>query len=200
MLRLRFCVAASLLLFSGTTGCHDAGVSPEPHEDTAIATDALTLEQESETAVLDGARTEFGAPLRGLPPDLVERFEDGVEDFEEVETAEDGLGPVFNDLSCIACHDQAASVGAGHCRNALGRVNGDGSFDPLSQYGGSLIQAQGVAYATQTGGGSARGGHVVAAARRPRCSGSACSTRFRIDCCAPSPIRSTTTATASRGV
>src|SRR5262245_26982821 len=33
-------------------------------------------------------------------------------DFTEIETPEDGLGPVFNDVACAACH-QSPSTGGG---------------------------------------------------------------------------------------
>jgi Di-haem oxidoreductase, putative peroxidase len=44
----------------------------------------------------------------GLTADDLEKFRDGQVDFEEEETAEDGLGPVFNDTSCAACHIEGA--------------------------------------------------------------------------------------------
>lgn len=45
-----------------------------------------------------------GSPLAGLTGRELELFREGLEDFNEVETAEDGLGPAFNGNSCGSCH------------------------------------------------------------------------------------------------
>ncbi len=45
-----------------------------------------------------------GSPLPGITPSEHEMFRLGLEDFTEVETAEDGLGPAFNGNSCAVCH------------------------------------------------------------------------------------------------
>src|SRR5262245_55974721 len=51
----------------------------------------------------------FGGSLPGLTAEQLARFDAGRDAFEEVETAADGLGPVFNDTSCVACHDGGAT-------------------------------------------------------------------------------------------
>src|SRR4029450_12453549 len=43
-------------------------------------------------------------PLPGLTVEEGNAFAAGLEDFLEVETVEDGLGPVFNGKSCAECH------------------------------------------------------------------------------------------------
>lgn len=53
----------------------------------------------------------FGAPLPGLLPAEFERFRIGLDDFLEVETAEEGLGPSFNASSCAVCHNVPAVGG-----------------------------------------------------------------------------------------
>ena len=55
----------------------------------------------------------LGAPLAGLLPAEFTEFRLGLEDFLEVETAEDGLGPAFNGTSCAACHNIPAIGGSG---------------------------------------------------------------------------------------
>lgn len=45
-----------------------------------------------------------GSPLPGITPREMELFRMGLEDFTEVETPEDGLGPAFNGNSCAVCH------------------------------------------------------------------------------------------------
>jgi CxxC motif-containing protein (DUF1111 family) len=139
---------AVLLLWC--SGCVDDPVAPptdQPSE-KAIVSDEIILQQEVESALLGTLSADFGEPLRGLPAELVARFEVGKDEFEEEETSEEGLGPVFNDISCVACHDQGATGGSGELvETRFGRLRSDGSFDPMAEHGGSLIQAQGVKYA-----------------------------------------------------
>jgi CxxC motif-containing protein (DUF1111 family) len=54
---------------------------------------------------------KFGDPLPGLLPAEFERFRVGLDDFVEVETAEEGLGPAFNASSCGVCHNVPAIGG-----------------------------------------------------------------------------------------
>jgi CxxC motif-containing protein (DUF1111 family) len=56
---------------------------------------------------------EFGDPLPGILPAEFERFRLGLDDFLEVETAEEGLGPSFNGTSCAGCHNVPAVGGVG---------------------------------------------------------------------------------------
>jgi|RhiMetdeSRZDD1v2_1073273.scaffolds.fasta_scaffold90864_2 Di-haem oxidoreductase, putative peroxidase len=86
-------------------------------------------------------RTSFGDALPGLSAAELALFEDGKEEFEEAETPEDGLGPVFNEASCVACHNvPAVGGGSGRLETRFGRTAPDGSFDPLTELGGSLLQ------------------------------------------------------------
>ena len=82
----------------------------------------------------------LGQPLQGLTPAQLASFMEGREDFEEVETVEDGLGPVFNERSCVECH-RAGGIGGAGRRNVtrIGTVR-NGVFDPLVNFGGSLMQ------------------------------------------------------------
>ena len=57
------------------------------------------------------APSQFGDPLPGLLPAEFERFRVGLDDFLEVETAEEGLGPSFNAASCAVCHNVPAIGG-----------------------------------------------------------------------------------------
>ena len=92
---------------------------------------------------------DFGDPLPALTAAQRERFDAGKADFQEIETVEDGLGPVFNDVSCASCHSVAA-VGGGSAivETRFGTVT-DGRFDPLSRLGGSLIQKHGIGAAAE---------------------------------------------------
>jgi len=67
-------------------------------------------------------------------------FADAKDNFTAVEGLEDGLGPIFNERSCGACHSNGATGGAGEqIERRYGRfVNG--AFDPIAGSGGSLRQ------------------------------------------------------------
>jgi CxxC motif-containing protein (DUF1111 family) len=72
-----------------------------------------------------------GGPLRGITPVEFSEFRLGLDDFTEVETAEEGLGPAFNGTSCAACHSVPAIGGGGVIlevragyRDASGRARG----------------------------------------------------------------------------
>ena len=52
-----------------------------------------------------------GDPLPGLTPVELEEFMLGLEDFLEVEDAEEGLGPAYNNTSCAGCHNVPAIGG-----------------------------------------------------------------------------------------
>src|SRR4051812_28045960 len=91
-----------------------------------------------------GLTARPGDPLPGLGGGDLTRFQAGKVAFEDVEDAEDGLGPVFNNNSCVSCHFQAATGGGSDTlETRFGRRSG-GVFDPLEELGGSLIQSQGI--------------------------------------------------------
>lgn len=112
------------------------------------ATEALTTDMDAKT---DDLFNGFGA--RGTPIDecLSEpepptargngRFEDNKFIFSERETIDDGLGPTYNDVGCVECHQsvdvgafsQAMEFRAGHITN--------GQF--VNAPGGQLIHARG---------------------------------------------------------
>ena len=54
-----------------------------------------------------------GDPLPGLTADEAERFVAGRALFDRVFTAAEGLGPLFNENQCSACHTSPASGGTG---------------------------------------------------------------------------------------
>jgi len=86
-----------------------------------------------------------GGPLDRLGDEDQAAFDDGLEEFEEEEEVDEGLGPVFNDLGCGNCHDTPAVGGSGTTFvTRFGRVGNDGSFDPLADLGGSLRQDHGI--------------------------------------------------------
>lgn len=90
------------------------------------------------------ASPQIGDPLRGLTALQLAEFEEGKEAFSEAEDIEDGLGPVFNDISCEKCHNIPATGGSSERMvTRFGNRTG-ASFDPLAELGGSLIQENGI--------------------------------------------------------
>ena len=120
---------------------------PTPAESQSI-TEALTTDMDAKT---DDLFNNFGA--RGTPIDecVAEpvpptargngRFEDNLFIFSERETIDDGLGPTYNDVGCVECHQsvdvgafsQAMEFRAGHITN--------GQF--VDAPGGQLVHARG---------------------------------------------------------
>jgi CxxC motif-containing protein (DUF1111 family) len=82
----------------------------------------------------------LGGPLPALSATQRAAFADGFNAFRQRENAESGLGPIFNDFSCIACHG-APAPGGGSRRTVtlFGRASTEG-FDPLVHLGGPLLQ------------------------------------------------------------
>lgn len=79
-----------------------------------------------------------GGPLAGITASEFELFRMGLEDFTEVETAEDGLGPAFNGTSCAVCH-AVPTVGGISAMTEVraGHRSDDGTFTELA--GGTLF-------------------------------------------------------------
>ena len=91
-----------------------------------------------------GSSPNFGDPLPKLTAAQQASFVAGKASFSDVETVADGLGPVFNDVSCVACHSSpAAGGGSTIIETRFGRMV-NGQFDPMTEFGGSLIQKQGI--------------------------------------------------------
>lgn len=86
----------------------------------------------------------WGEPLKGLTADQLAAFAAGREEFENVETVASGLGPIFNEVSCVACHSARGTGGASAVTvTRFGRIE-NGVFDPLTELGGSLLQAHAI--------------------------------------------------------
>jgi len=93
-------------------------------------------------------------PLPGLTPAQLADFDAGLDEFEEVDTVEEGLGPVFNGKSCAECHAVPSTGGSepnvGVARETrISRIL-KGRFDPLDgsvsvDRGGQLLQQRAIA-------------------------------------------------------
>src|SRR6185503_4645359 len=111
-------LALSLWLSPATTGQKDKDkndVSPETGSGAAVAllapTEALTTDMDAKTDDLFNNFGARGTPIDECVADAVPptargngRFEDNKFIFEEEETVEDGLGPTYNDVGCVTCH------------------------------------------------------------------------------------------------
>jgi CxxC motif-containing protein (DUF1111 family) len=81
-----------------------------------------------------------GDPLPGITPVEFGEFRLGLNDFTEVETAEDGLGPAFNGTSCSACHSVPAVGGTSVIVEVrAAHQDEDGQFRGLNAAGDSLM-------------------------------------------------------------
>src|SRR5262245_23021028 len=85
---------------------------------TAVAGVFLVLYQVSATGDFTaqdpgvrGGAPGAGGPLAGLTPNEVRFFEHGLEDFNEAEEVDEGLGPRMNLDGCGGCHSQPAVGG-----------------------------------------------------------------------------------------
>jgi CxxC motif-containing protein (DUF1111 family) len=90
-----------------------------------------------------------GTAVAGLTPAQQQAFDEGRRIFAKQYTMADGLGPVFNDESCADCHRNGG--GSNRTVTRFGRLD-RGTFDPLAELGGSLIQARGVGIVTTSDG------------------------------------------------
>jgi CxxC motif-containing protein (DUF1111 family) len=88
---------------------------------------------------------KFANPIQGLSSAELAEFNVAKNVFLEVESAEAGLGPIFNDVSCVACHFRGGAGGASRTAvTHFGKVT-NGVFDPLSSLGGPLLQRRATA-------------------------------------------------------
>ncbi len=85
-------------------------------------------------------RPAFGNPLPGLTTEQQSDFAAGLEEFTNEETPETGLGPIYNNVSCAACHSHPSVGGSSDIFVTRFGRNVQGHFDPLTELGGSLLQ------------------------------------------------------------
>jgi CxxC motif-containing protein (DUF1111 family) len=84
--------------------------------------------------------TRPGDPLPGLTAHEFALFRLGMDDFTEVETSEEGLGPAFNGTSCAVCHNVPAVGGSSTILEArAATVNEAGEFRALDDSGETLM-------------------------------------------------------------
>src|SRR6478736_3210346 len=79
-----------------------------------------------------------------IPGTNATQFAAAKANFNLTETQQDGLGPIFNERSCSACHSNGAIGGAGqNIERRYGTLT-NGLFNSLANTGGSLRQLFGI--------------------------------------------------------
>ena len=82
----------------------------------------------------------IGGPLAGITPTEFTEFRLGLDDFTEVETAEEGLGPAYNGTSCAVCHNVPVIGGSGVILELRAGYRDDaGDHAGLNESGDTLI-------------------------------------------------------------
>src|SRR5215813_8798844 len=142
----------SLWLSPATTGQKNKNqIDPEVPPDGAVAlaapTEALTTDMDAKTDDLFNNFGARGTPINECVAEAVPptargngRFEANKFIFEEEETVDEGLGPTYNDVGCVTCH-QAVDTGAfgQQMEFRAGHLSG-GNF--VDAPGGQLIHAR----------------------------------------------------------
>ncbi|HEY3246492.1 MAG TPA: di-heme oxidoredictase family protein [Phycisphaerae bacterium] len=108
----------------------------------ALALCALLRAGQAQTPDLP-IQPRAGQPLAGLTPQEQARFDAGKAAFETTLTVPDGLGPIFNETHCSACHLNPIGGSGTITVTRFGHADRNG-FDPLTQLGGSLLQSQSI--------------------------------------------------------
>jgi CxxC motif-containing protein (DUF1111 family) len=80
-----------------------------------------------------------GNPLSNMSMAELVRFEAGLAEFERTFTTADGLGPIFNQNSCAACHNAPVGGSGSTFVTRFGSFDDDGNYIDLP--GGSVFQA-----------------------------------------------------------
>jgi len=147
-------LALSLWLSPPTTGQNkkgNDGVDSETGSGSVsimAPTEALTTDMDAKTDDLFNNFGARGTPIDECVADAVPptargngRFEDNKFIFEEEETVADGLGPTYNDVGCVTCH-QAVDTGAfgQQMEFRAGHLSGSTFVD---NPGGQLIHTRG---------------------------------------------------------
>jgi CxxC motif-containing protein (DUF1111 family) len=89
--------------------------------------------------------TGFGGLLAGVTADEKAAWIAGLQQFQVVDGPVDGLGPIFNNQSCVSCHSQPVAAGAitpggasAVLETRFGKLT-NSQFDPLTSEGGTLL-------------------------------------------------------------
>ena len=82
----------------------------------------------------------LGDPVRGLTAAQLGAWLAARGEFNEDKNVAGGLGPIFNDASCLRCHSVPVAGGSSPRQVTLFGRTANGVFDPLTALGGSVLQ------------------------------------------------------------
>ena len=82
----------------------------------------------------------LGEPVRGLTAAQLEAWLAARNEFNEDKDVAGGLGPIFNDVSCLRCHSVPVAGGSNPRSVTLFGRTTNGVFNPLTVLGGSVLQ------------------------------------------------------------
>jgi cytochrome c5 len=93
------------------------------------------------------AQNGLGGPLPNLTPLETTLFNTGDIVFIKLWDARQGFGPVATQLRCNLCHGVPVDGGSSPTLKTLffGKINNDGSFNPMTEEGGIILQSKTVA-------------------------------------------------------
>src|SRR6266568_4971241 len=91
------------------------------------------------------AQTTLGSPLAGLTTGQLNAFNLGDMQFSVQWDPVKGLGPVITNQNCSICHGNPVAGGTSPVATPMrttffGKLNSDGSFNPLTSEGGFVLQ------------------------------------------------------------
>jgi CxxC motif-containing protein (DUF1111 family) len=82
----------------------------------------------------------LGEPVRGLTAAQIAAWQSARGEFNEEKDVAGGLGPTFNDVSCLRCHSVPVAGGSNPRAVTLFGRTTNGVFDPMTALGGSVLQ------------------------------------------------------------
>jgi CxxC motif-containing protein (DUF1111 family) len=93
------------------------------------------------------AQGSLGSPLPGLTSGQMSAFNIGFSQFNVVWDPVQGLGPIFTQNDCATCHSTPVPGGTNATLRTtyFGKTNTDGTFNPLTEEGGIVLQDHTVA-------------------------------------------------------
>ena len=105
-----------------------------------LLTTAIGLGWSAAVLLAQGRAVRPGDPLPGLSTREFTEFRLGFDDFTEVETSEEGLGPAFNAASCAVCHSVPAIGGISAVLETRAATTDEaGAFQALDSSGETLM-------------------------------------------------------------
>ncbi|MBA3913912.1 MAG: hypothetical protein H0X25_08690 [Acidobacteriales bacterium] len=105
---------------------------------------AAALEMPS-SRLMPGVKADstLGGPLPNLTSLETNLFNTGIVEFDKIWDPVQGLGPVYTQTACTGCHSNPIRGGvSGVTVTHFGKTNLDGSFNPLTEEGGDVLEPQ----------------------------------------------------------